>query len=216
MLRRSVMRIALMQIDVTVVAHDANGAANTIDIFSAFAAPFRVNSHGGADTINLVGNVVGSFVTLDGGAGLDDITVNSDTAGVATAHFDTTQDLSSLAIFEGSTQKDAAWAYVQFHLGLPDEQVKIYVQTDLFPGLQTTYTDPAFQEPDPYFGGQQARAFFTEVAKDIPTAGVYSMDYQQMNSLLTPEIQKFALGQQSAKDALTNAANAIRDKTGRK
>jgi hypothetical protein len=37
-----------------------------------------------------------------------------------------------------------------------------------------------------------------------------------MNSLLTPEIQKFALGQQSAKDALANAANAIRDKTGRK
>ena len=123
---------------------------------------------------------------------------------------------SSLAIFEGSTQKDAAWAYVQFHLGIPAEQVQIYAKTDLFPGLQTTYTDPAFQEGDPYFGGEKARAFFTDVAKEIPTAGVYSTDYQQMNSLLTPEIQKFALGQQSAKDALTNAATAIRDRTGRK
>jgi ABC-type glycerol-3-phosphate transport system substrate-binding protein len=123
---------------------------------------------------------------------------------------------SSLAIFEGSTQKDAAWAYVQFHLGIPAEQVQIYAKTDLFPGLQTAYADPAFQEGDPYFGGEKARAFFTEVAKEIPTAGVYSTDYQQMNSLLTPEIQKFALGQQSAKDALTNAANAIRDRTGRK
>jgi ABC-type glycerol-3-phosphate transport system substrate-binding protein len=123
---------------------------------------------------------------------------------------------SSLAIFEGSKQKDAAWAYVQFHLGLPAEQVEIYKQTDLFPGLQSTYSDPAFQEPDPYFGGQKARAFFTDVAKDIPQAGVYSTDYQQMNSLLTPEIQKFALGQQSAKDALANAAGAIRDRTGRK
>jgi lactose/L-arabinose transport system substrate-binding protein len=123
---------------------------------------------------------------------------------------------SSLAIFDGSKQKDAAWAYVQFHLGLPAEQVAIYKQTDLFPGLQTTYSDPLFQEPDPYFGGQKARAFFTEVAKEIPQAGVYSTDYQQMNSLLTPEIQKFALGQQSAKDALANAASAIRDRTGRK
>jgi ABC-type glycerol-3-phosphate transport system substrate-binding protein len=37
-----------------------------------------------------------------------------------------------------------------------------------------------------------------------------------MNGLLQPELQKFALGQQSSKDALANAAKAIRDKTNRK
>jgi lactose/L-arabinose transport system substrate-binding protein len=123
---------------------------------------------------------------------------------------------SSMAIFETSQQKDAAWAYVEFHMGRPDEMMKIYEQSDFYPGLQSTYSDPAFQEADPYYADQKVRAFFSEVAKEIPTAGVYTSDYQEMNGLLAPEIQKFALGQQSAQDALTNAANAIRDKTGRK
>jgi ABC-type glycerol-3-phosphate transport system substrate-binding protein len=123
---------------------------------------------------------------------------------------------SSMAIFETSTQKDAAWAYVEYHLGRPDAMMKIYEQSDFYPGLQTTYDDPAFQQEDPYYAGQKVRAFFSEVAKDIPTAGVYTAEYQEMNGLLAPEIQKFALGQQTSQEALTNAANAIRDKTGRK
>ena len=123
---------------------------------------------------------------------------------------------SSMAIFETSQQKEAAWAYVEFHLGRPDAMIKIYEQSDFYPGLQTTYNDPAFQQEDPYYAGQKVRAFFSEVAKEIPTAGVYTAEYQEMNGLLAPEIQKFALGQQTAQEALTNAANAIRDKTGRK
>jgi len=123
---------------------------------------------------------------------------------------------SSLAIFDQSKQKEAAWAYTEFHLGRPDAMIKIYEQSDFYPGLQTTYNDPAFQQADPYYNGQKVRAFFADVAKNIPIAGVYTSDYQEMNSLLTPEIQKFALGQQSAKDALANAAKAIRDKTNRK
>lgn len=123
---------------------------------------------------------------------------------------------SSLAIFETSQQKDAAWAYVEFHMARPEQMMKIYEQSDFYPGLQTTYTDPAFQEADPYYAGQKVRALFSEVAKEIPTAGVYTSDYQEMNGLLQPELQKFALGQQSAKEALANAAKAIRDKTNRK
>jgi ABC-type glycerol-3-phosphate transport system substrate-binding protein len=122
---------------------------------------------------------------------------------------------SSLAIFDSSQQKDAAWAYVEFHMARPAEMMKIYEQSDFFPGLQTTYSDPGFQAEDPYYAGQKVRAFFGDVAKDIPTAGVYTSDYQEMNSLLQPELQKFALGQQSSKDALANAAKAIRDKTNR-
>ena len=36
-----------------------------------------------------------------------------------------------------------------------------------------------------------------------------------MNTLLVPEIQKLALGQQGVQAALSNAANLIRDKTHR-
>jgi lactose/L-arabinose transport system substrate-binding protein len=122
---------------------------------------------------------------------------------------------SALAIFDSSQQKEAAWAYVQFHLGRPASQLQIYMKTDIFPSLKATYQDPFFKEPDPYFGDQTVRATFAHIAERIPKAGIYSKDYAQMNTLLVPEIQKLALGQQSVQAALSNAAGLIRDKTHR-
>jgi lactose/L-arabinose transport system substrate-binding protein len=122
---------------------------------------------------------------------------------------------SALAIFEESAQKEAAWAYVQFHLGRIESQVAMYEASDFFPALEPTYADPFFNEPDPYFGGDTVRALFAEVVDEIPSAGVYTADYQEMNGLLAPEIQKYALGDQTAEEALANAAQAIRDQTGR-
>ncbi len=123
---------------------------------------------------------------------------------------------STLAIFNQSKNKTAAWQYIQYHLGRADVQAAIYKKTDLFPGLQTTYRTPFFREPDPYFGGQKVRQLFVSIVKKIPTAGVYSSDYQLMNSLMQTEIQKYALGKQSARAALSNAAKAIRQRTHRK
>jgi lactose/L-arabinose transport system substrate-binding protein len=122
---------------------------------------------------------------------------------------------SALAIFEASEQQDAAWAYVEFHLGRDDSQLTIYKETDLFPGLETTYADPFFQEPDPYFADEPVRSLFAEVVAQVPAAGIYTTDYQEMNGLLTPEIQRYAVGEQDAEAALSNAADAIRERTGR-
>ncbi len=122
---------------------------------------------------------------------------------------------SVLGIFEQSTQKLAAWAYVQFHLGRDQSQLQIYQKTDIFPSLKTSFQDPFFQEGDPYFGDQKVRSMFADIAAKIPVAGIYSKDYQQMSSLTTPEIQKYALGKQSAQQALANAAGLIREKTHR-
>jgi lactose/L-arabinose transport system substrate-binding protein len=61
---------------------------------------------------------------------------------------------STLAIFEQSKQskqKDAPWAYVEYHLTRPESQLQIYEETDIFPALETTYQDPFFQEPSEYF-----------------------------------------------------------------
>jgi ABC-type glycerol-3-phosphate transport system substrate-binding protein len=122
---------------------------------------------------------------------------------------------SALAIFNQSDNKTAAWNYIQYHLGRADVQVQIYEKTDLFPGLTTAYRTPLFKTGDPYFGGQRVRELFVDIAKKIPQAGVYSSDYQQMNALMQTEIQKYALGRQSAKQALSNAARAIRQRTRR-
>jgi lactose/L-arabinose transport system substrate-binding protein len=117
---------------------------------------------------------------------------------------------SALAIWGGTEQQEAAWAYVEFHLGRDDSQLTMYKETDIFPSLETTYADPFFQEPDPYFDDQPVRTLFAEIVAEIPAAGVYSANYQEMNSLLMPEIQKFALGDQDAQQTLKAAADAIR------
>jgi len=122
---------------------------------------------------------------------------------------------SVLAIFDQSKQKEAAWAYVQYHMGRDQAQLQIYQKTDIFPSLKPTFQDSFFQQPDPYFGDQKVRSMFADIAGKIPNAGIYSKDYQQMSDLMTPEIQKFALGQQSAQQALANAARLIREKTRR-
>jgi lactose/L-arabinose transport system substrate-binding protein len=122
---------------------------------------------------------------------------------------------SALAIFEASKQQEAAWAYTRFHLGLEKSQLEMYRKKDIFPSLETTYANPFFEQPDPYFGGDKARALFAEVVTEIPEAGVYSPDYQLMNQLTAAELQKYALGRQSASEALANAARAIRARTRR-
>jgi lactose/L-arabinose transport system substrate-binding protein len=122
---------------------------------------------------------------------------------------------SALGIFEASKQQEAAWAYTRFHLGLEKSQLEMYRKMDIFPSLETTYDDAFFEQPDPYFGGDQARALFAEVVKEIPEAGIYSPDYQLMNQVTAAEIQKYALGKQSASETLANAAQAIRTRTKR-
>jgi len=122
---------------------------------------------------------------------------------------------SQLAIFEQSEQKEAAWAYVQFYLGRSESQLLMYEKQDIFPSLEPTYEDPFFSEADPYFGGDKARELFAETVAEIPNANIYTADYQEMNALLQAEIQKFALGEQTAQQALAAAAQLIRDQTQR-
>jgi lactose/L-arabinose transport system substrate-binding protein len=117
---------------------------------------------------------------------------------------------SALAVWAGTEQQDAAWAYVEFHLGRDDSQLTMYKETDIFPSLETTYADPFFKEPDPYFDDQPVRTLFAEIVAEIPAAGVYSANYQEMNSLLIPEIQKYATGEQDVQQTLKAAADAIR------
>jgi lactose/L-arabinose transport system substrate-binding protein len=122
---------------------------------------------------------------------------------------------SSLAIMKSSSNFDAAWQYVQWHLGRADVQAHTYQQTDLFPSLETAWRSPYMRQADPYYGGQKDRLLFEQLAKQIPVAHVYSSDYEQMDSLMSSELQKYALGKETAQQALKNAAGAIRSRTGR-
>jgi ABC-type glycerol-3-phosphate transport system substrate-binding protein len=122
---------------------------------------------------------------------------------------------SAISIMKGSNESDAAWAYIQYHLGRADTQSTIYKQSDIFPALESAWRSPYIHQADPYYGNQKVREMFVAAAKHIPRAYVYSSDYQQMNSLMSTELQKYALGKETAQQALSNAAKEIRSRTGR-
>jgi lactose/L-arabinose transport system substrate-binding protein len=122
---------------------------------------------------------------------------------------------SALAIFKSSPNFNAAWQYVQWHLGRADAQARMYAESDIFPSLETAWRSPYMRQADPYYGGEKTRLLFESLAKQIPVAYIYSSDYEQMDSLMSAELQKYALGKETAQQALKNAADAIRSRTGR-
>ncbi|MGI8747343.1 MAG: extracellular solute-binding protein, partial [Deinococcus sp.] len=122
---------------------------------------------------------------------------------------------SQLAIWSGSKNKEAAWAYIQFHLAQPASALQLYKATDFFPALTSVYKDPYFSQGDPFFGGQNVNRVYSQLAKVIPAATVYSTDYSDMNSMTMIELQKMALGRQDVQATLSNAAQVIRSRTRR-
>jgi ABC-type glycerol-3-phosphate transport system substrate-binding protein len=121
---------------------------------------------------------------------------------------------STLAISSQSKNPEAAWAFVQFMLGRDPSQLRMFAYTDFLPSLETTYNDALFYEPDTFFGSEQTRQLYLNVAQKIPTAYVYGPNYQLMNGYVQTAIQEFATGKKPAADALKDAADRIRAETG--
>ncbi len=116
---------------------------------------------------------------------------------------------STLVINGKSDNPDAAWAFIEFTLARPESQLKLFAISGFIPALETTYDDPIFQEPDPFFAGQATREVYLDVVKTIPTATIYGPHYGEINSAVSFAIQQYAAGM-SAQDALSEAADEIR------
>ena len=80
---------------------DASGANNEIDVNSTFDGEVIIRAGAGNDDVNVNAHFTGRFVTVDGGAGLDDVRVREDTA----VQFDSTQDLALLLVETGGTAR---------------------------------------------------------------------------------------------------------------
>jgi ABC-type glycerol-3-phosphate transport system substrate-binding protein len=121
---------------------------------------------------------------------------------------------SSAFIPAGSSNPEAAWAFIEFMLLRPENHVKIFEYSDYFPAFEATYGDPLFMQPDEYFAGEATRALYAEVAKDIPVANQYGPFSQAIRGALATAVQKYATGAMGAEEALQEAANNIRTETG--
>ena len=58
---------------------------------------------------------------------------------------------------------------MEFALLNRDSQLTMFKGYNLFPSLETTYDDPYFDEPDPYFSNEPINRVFATIAEDIPT-----------------------------------------------
>jgi ABC-type glycerol-3-phosphate transport system substrate-binding protein len=121
---------------------------------------------------------------------------------------------STFAIPDQSQNKDAAWAFIQYMVGTDDANVALYKSSDIFPGLTTSLSNDYFNQPDDFFAKQDVGKVYVDVAKQIPSATVYGVHYQEINGFVATAIQKYATGAASAADALKEAADAIRSTTG--
>jgi lactose/L-arabinose transport system substrate-binding protein len=117
---------------------------------------------------------------------------------------------SAFVIPEQSQNKEAAWAFIEFALGREESQLAMFDISGFIPALETTYGDPLFQEPDPFFADQVTRAVYADVVEKIPDATIYGPHYSMMNGAVSLAIQLYATGQASAQDALTQVAEEIR------
>jgi ABC-type glycerol-3-phosphate transport system substrate-binding protein len=122
---------------------------------------------------------------------------------------------SAYFIPKGSSNVEAAWAFIEYMALDTDNQVAQYEYSDYFPTLLSTYTSPLFSEPDPYFGDQVTRPIFAAVAEEVPYAFMYdSQYYNVVSGALATAVQKYAIGELTAEEALKEAADAVRLETG--
>lgn len=120
---------------------------------------------------------------------------------------------SNFFIPEDSTNPEAAWAFIEYMILRPEVHVEHFTVSDYFPAIESTYDFPIFAEADPYFGDQATRALYAEVAQEIPFGYIYGEFAVTMSGATSTAIQNFALGNMSAEQALSEAADAVRLET---
>jgi lactose/L-arabinose transport system substrate-binding protein len=158
-----------------------------------------------------MGNFLKSWIAADQAGNWGVTQMPAYTAGGIRA---SNQGGSAYFIPDGSKNPEAAKAFIEYVNSNIDNQVAQFVYSDYFPANQATYSDPVFQEIDPYFGGQATRLVFAESARNIPFGYIYGQYAVTMSGNAATALQNYALGNMSAEQALKEAANAVRLETG--
>ncbi|MCL2127103.1 MAG: extracellular solute-binding protein [Treponema sp.] len=83
---------------------------------------------------------------------------------------------SYLTIPSQSRHKEAAWTFIKFALATKQAQNAMFEAVDYFPGYIPAWSDPLYIQGDPYFGGQNTRALWVDIAKNIKPSYSTLMD----------------------------------------
>ena len=72
-----------------------------------------------------------------------------------------------MCIPEQSKNKEAAWEFIEFVLATADSQNKMFETVDYFPAYKPAWNDPMYDKGDPFFGGQQTRRLWAQIADEV-------------------------------------------------
>ncbi|MFF5207467.1 ABC transporter substrate-binding protein [Streptosporangium sp. NPDC000396] len=115
---------------------------------------------------------------------------------------------SALAITSQTKNHDAAWAFIEWLLTRKDNQVSMMRTEALFPAYLPALTDPLFDQPQPYFGGQQVNRLFADEVRNIPPIELTGDD-AQAQEILKKAVSGTLLDGDDPKTALDKAATRI-------
>jgi len=73
---------------------------------------------------------------------------------------------SFLAIPSQSSNKEAAWAYIETLMASPEAQNIMFETVDYFPALVTAWDDPIYTYEDAWFAGQRTRELWVDIASN--------------------------------------------------
>ncbi|MFE0156239.1 ABC transporter substrate-binding protein [Nonomuraea sp. NPDC059007] len=121
-----------------------------------------------------------------------------------------------LAVTGTSKHREAAFAFAEFVLTRPENQVAIYKGKGIAPALMSAYEDPAFHEASPFFGGQKKGEIFLDSLKQPSYVTNYSADYPRALKAVTDAQTKVLLKGADPAAVLKEAADLLAGQTGRK
>ncbi|MFI6320098.1 ABC transporter substrate-binding protein [Nonomuraea sp. NPDC050556] len=127
-----------------------------------------------------------------------------------------TVNSTHLAVAGTSKNKEAAYAFAEFVLTRPENQVKIYKGKGIAPALMSAYDDPIFHEPSAFFSGQKKGEVFLEALKQPSYVTNYTADYARALKAVDDAQGKVLLKGADPAAALKEAADLVAQQTGRK
>lgn len=119
---------------------------------------------------------------------------------------------SAVFIPAHSANVDAAWSFIE-NTVLADD-VMLAFRTDptrggVLPAITSVYADPSMVRPLEFFGGQNTTELYLNVYQDVPAVGIWGADYTAINDVVRTAIQRFALGEATAQEALDAAQSEL-------
>lgn len=115
---------------------------------------------------------------------------------------------SFLAIPQQSANQAAAWEFVKFVCCTPEGANTIFKAAGIFPAFKPAWSDPVYDQPVDFFGGQRTYRLWTEIAQTVPANAVNPND-RQASDIVANELTKIEKQGKDPAQAMRDAEDTI-------